>query len=73
MDFAYYVISKKDMTLVDGAEDMVGAIKIAQQIGTNCLIMQGCIITEVGEEDEVIEEDKMEDVSDTSTTTTENC
>lgn len=72
MDFAYYVISKKDMTLVDGAEDMVGAIKIAQQIGTNCLIMQGCIITEVGE-DEVIEEDKTEDVSDTSTTTTENC
>jgi len=72
MDFAYYVISKKDMTLVDGAEDMVGAIKIAQQIGTSCLIMQGCIITEVGE-DEVVEEDKTEDISNTPTTTTQNC
>ena len=57
MDFIYYVIRKKDMVIIQGAEDMVGAINIAQQANYACLIMQGCVITEVGQD--FVETDKM--------------
>ena len=50
MDFIYYIIRKKDNVILDGATDMVNAINMAQKQNCACLIMQGCIITEVGED-----------------------
>lgn len=50
MNFEYYVIRQKDMTILDGADDMVGAVKIAQKQNCACLIMQGCVITEIGKD-----------------------
>lgn len=47
MNFVYYIVRKEDMVILDGAEDMVGAINIAQQASFDCLILQGCVITEV--------------------------
>lgn len=58
MDFAYYVIRKEDMVVLQGAEDVVGAINIGQRLGCDCLIMQGCVITE-------IEAQKEQDTADT--------
>ncbi len=65
MEFAYYVVRKKDMVILDGAEDMVSAINIGQKQNCACLILQACVITEVGqdipeesesqEEEEIIE------------------
>ena len=72
MDFAYYVVRKNDMVIFDGANDMVSAINMGQQQGCACLILQACVITEVGEdqpqempednfvESEVIEENRDE-------------
>ena len=54
MDFAYYIIRKKDMTILDGTSDMVSAINMGQKQGCACLILQACIITEVGQD--VVEE-----------------
>lgn len=50
MDFAYYVVRKKDMVILDGAKDMVNAINMGQQQDCACLILQACIITEVGQD-----------------------
>ena len=50
MDFVYYVIRKKDMVVVDGAEDMVSAVKIAQQKEGSYIILQGCVLTEIDED-----------------------
>ncbi len=50
MDFVYYVVRKKDTVIIDIADDMVGAIKKAQQMDGAYLIMQGCIITEIGQD-----------------------
>lgn len=51
MDFAYYVVRKKDMVILDGAKDMVNAINMGQQQDCACLILQACIITEVGQDE----------------------
>ena len=48
MDFAYYIVRKSDMSIIDGATDMVSAINIANKQKFACLILQACIITEVG-------------------------
>lgn len=50
MDFAYYVVRKKDMVILDGANDMVGAINMGNQQNCACLILQACVITEVGQD-----------------------
>jgi len=50
MEFAYYVVRKKDMVVVDGASDMVSAINIGQRQQCACLILQACVITEVGQD-----------------------
>lgn len=50
MDFSYYIVRKKDMVILDGASDMVGAINTAQSQGCACLILQACIITEMGQD-----------------------
>jgi hypothetical protein len=50
MDFVYYVVRKKDTVIVDIADDMVNAVKKAQQMDGAYLIMQGCIITEIGQD-----------------------
>lgn len=55
MDFVYYIVRRRDMVIVDGATDMVNAINIAQNQGCACLILQGCVITEMGQ-DENLEE-----------------
>ena len=57
MDFAYYIVREKDMVIIDGAEDMVTAIKMAQQGGFAALILQGCVITKVGEDAEEVKDD----------------
>lgn len=48
MDFAYYIVRKSNMSIIDGATDMVSAINIANKQKFACLILQACIITEVG-------------------------
>ena len=50
MEFAYYVVRKKDMVILDGANDMVGAINMGKQQDCACLILQACVITEVGQD-----------------------
>ena len=50
MDFAYYIVRKKDMTILDGTSDMVSAINMGQKQGCSCLILQACVITEVGQD-----------------------
>lgn len=50
MEFAYYVVRKKDMVILDGASDMVNAINIGQKQQCVCLILQACVITEVGQD-----------------------
>ena len=46
MNFVYYVVRKKDMAILDGAEDMVNAVNMGQQQNCACLILQGCVIAE---------------------------
>ena len=62
MDFAYYIVRKKDMTILDGASDMVNAVNMGQQQGCKCIILQGCVITEVGEDTEEFHEEDNEAV-----------
>lgn len=50
MDFVYYIVRKKDNVILDGASDMVNAINLGQQQNCACLIMQACVITEVGQD-----------------------
>lgn len=50
MNFVYYIVRKKDNVILDGASDMVNAINLGQQQNCACLIMQACIITEVGQD-----------------------
>lgn len=50
MEYLYYIVRIKDMVVLDGAEDMVMAIRKAQQIGGRVAIIQGCVITEMGED-----------------------
>ena len=49
MDFMYYIVNKKDMTIINGAEDMLSAIKLAQQLEFDCIIFQGAVITEISQ------------------------
>lgn len=58
MDFVYYIVRKKDNVILDGASDMVNAINIGQQQNCACLIMQACIITEVGQDSFISENDE---------------
>ena len=50
MNFVYYVVRKKDMAILDGAEDMVNAVNMGQQQNCACLILQGCVIAEIGQD-----------------------
>lgn len=61
MDFAYYIVRKKDMAILDGASDMVSAINMGQKQECACLILQACVITEVGQDLPLMEDnDSME-------------
>ena len=68
MDFVYYIVRKKDMTILDGAKDMVSAINMGLQQGCACLILQACVITEVGQ-DPVVNMPVTEEVDTESTET----
>ena len=50
MEFAYYVVRKKDMTIIEGCPDMVHAIDVAKGLNYACIIFQGCALTEMGED-----------------------
>lgn len=50
MNFAYYVVRGNDMTLVDVADDVATAINKAEELGQKVIILQGCVITEMGED-----------------------
>lgn len=62
MDFAYYIVRKNDMVVLDGAKDMVSAINTGQQQGCACLILQACVITEVGEDIPQEEEENLSEI-----------
>lgn len=71
MDFVYYIVRKGNNTIIDIADDMVGAVKKAQQMEGAYLIVQGCVITEIGEDiveapedDEVIQPDIIDDTEE---------
>lgn len=63
MDFVYYIVRKRDMVILDGAKDMVSAINMGQQQNCACLILQACVITEIGQDtfEENISEQNSED------------
>jgi len=50
MDFIYYIVRKSDSVILDGAPDVVSSVKIAENQGCACLIVQGCIIAEIGQD-----------------------
>lgn len=68
MDFVYYLVRKKDMVILDGAKDMVTVINMAQNQNCACLILQACVITEVGQDMPEIQENddfaQLDDYSD---------
>lgn len=64
MDFVYYIVRKKDNTILDGASDMVNAINIGQRQGCACLIMQACVITEVGQDTDIPVEENFDSSSE---------
>lgn len=50
MNFAYYIVRSSDMTLIDMADDVATAINKAEELGQKTIILQGCVITEMGED-----------------------
>lgn len=55
MEFTYYVVSKNNQTILYGAQDMMSAIGFANQANCACYILQGCILTEVGQDPQQLE------------------
>lgn len=53
MNFVYYIVRKRDQQILDGAEDVVSAINLANSANCACFIMQACVISEVGEDIEL--------------------
>jgi hypothetical protein len=62
MDFVYYIVRKQDMVIIDGAADMVNAINIAQNQGCACFVLQGCVITEMGQDEDLEKSNESETV-----------
>lgn len=52
MNYAYYLVRKKDNQILDGADDVVSALNKANEAQCACFILQGCIISEVGQDPE---------------------
>lgn len=50
MEFAYYIVQKKNMKILEGASDVVSAINMAKKYNCACLILQACVITEIGQD-----------------------
>jgi hypothetical protein len=50
MKYNYYIIRKSDNTITYMADDMVQAMNVANELDYVCYILQGCVITELGEE-----------------------
>ena len=71
MNFVYYIVRKKDNVILDGAEDVVSAINMAQKEECACFILQACVITEVGQDldESVISEENIENVLEPETIT----
>lgn len=52
MNYAYYLVRKKDSQILGGADDVVSAINMADETQCACFILQGCIISEIGQDPE---------------------
>ena len=60
MDFVYYIVRQRDMVVLEGVEDMVQAINMAKKYNCACYILQGCVITQMGQ-DPAVEEEPVEE------------
>lgn len=56
MDWFYYIVRKNDSQILGGAEDVVTAIREAKNMNCACFIMQGCVISSVGDESDFFPE-----------------
>lgn len=50
LSYAYYIIRKSDQKIIEVTDNMVDAFNIADKAGFAYFIMQGCIITEGGQD-----------------------
>lgn len=72
MNFAYYVVRGNDMTLVDVADDVATAINKAEELGQKVIILQGCVITEMGTDEEIVPDIQTDDEKHEEITEYEN-
>lgn len=54
MNFSYYVVRASDMVLIDVANDVASAVNKAETIGGKAIVLQGCVITEMGTDEEIM-------------------
>ena len=52
MNYVYYLVRKKDNQILGGANDVVSAINMADETQCACFVLQGCIISEIGQDPE---------------------
>ena len=52
MNYVYYLVRKKDNQILGGANDVVSAINMADEAQCACFVLQGCIISEIGQDPE---------------------
>lgn len=52
MNYAYYLVRKKDNQILNGADDVVSVLNKANEVQCACFILQGCVISEVGQDPE---------------------
>ena len=50
LSYAYYIIRKSDQKIIEVTDNMVDAFNTADKAGFAYFIMQGCIITEGGQD-----------------------
>lgn len=62
MNYVYYLVRKKDNQILGGANDVVSAINMADETQCACFVLQGCIISEIGQDPELEPEQTSEPV-----------
>lgn len=62
MNYVYYLVRKKDNQILGGANDVVSAINMADETQCACFVLQGCIISEIGQDPEPEPEQTFEPV-----------
>lgn len=64
LNYAYYIIRKSDQKIVEVTDNMVDAFNAADKAGFAYFIMQGCIITEGGQDPQAEPQEESQPDSD---------